>query len=432
MNVIPNLRFCLFILFFVSCHPGKQKNNILISADFLIETNPDSALILLESIPFSENLSEEEKAEYALLLTKVRDKKYIIHQTDSVIKIAVDYYKNINNKQKKSEAYFYLGSVYRDMQMPLEAIQSFQKALRERKGKEDRLTELIYNNLAMQYRKQGHYDEAITALRKSYSISSRQYREKDMVYAVRDLGNLFLFVNEQDSSLFYLNKAMDLAKNLDDDSWNSLLYCDIARVYYDKNFPDTAYQYLKKSLITLPPNESPYDIYFLMGRVFLKLNETDSARYYLKECLLNDNPYMYTVIRFHLAELERNAGNHQEAANLHSQYIQLHDSIKMVQKTEDARILIQEHKDLLKNQQRYESTRNKIILFLFLIAFLSAAIFFFYRKKRQAVKDQIPVSPEIVVFKEKIEKALTIAKNELKETTIFPIIKKNIESVKKR
>lgn len=55
----------------------------------------DSALLLLEQIPHPEKLRGKQRADYVLLLTQARDKNYLDSmQSDSLIKLAVDYYKN--------------------------------------------------------------------------------------------------------------------------------------------------------------------------------------------------------------------------------------------------------------------------------------------------------------------------------------------------
>ena len=71
----------------------------------------DGALLLLEQIPHPEELRGKQRADYALLLTQARDKNYLDSlQSDSLIKIAVDYYKNGEDKVK-AKALFYYGKV---------------------------------------------------------------------------------------------------------------------------------------------------------------------------------------------------------------------------------------------------------------------------------------------------------------------------------
>ncbi|NDW13664.1 hypothetical protein D0T50_12295 [Bacteroides sp. 214] len=128
-HILYTILLYIFIFFLSACADHKV-NTQLREAELLIENQPDSALTLLLSINDAKQLEGKDRADYALLLTKANDKNYILHNSDSLIKIAVDYYAASRNKERKAEAYFYLGSVYRDMDLRPEAIKAFQEALR--------------------------------------------------------------------------------------------------------------------------------------------------------------------------------------------------------------------------------------------------------------------------------------------------------------
>ena len=75
-----------------SCSSPSVKNPLLLCADSLMETYPDSALSILESITYPQKMPRADRALYALLLTQARHKNYIALEDDSLIKTAVDYY----------------------------------------------------------------------------------------------------------------------------------------------------------------------------------------------------------------------------------------------------------------------------------------------------------------------------------------------------
>ena len=52
----------------------------------------DSALSILEGVNLAELSTIQSRAKYALLLTQAKDKNYITHTDDSLIRVAVDYY----------------------------------------------------------------------------------------------------------------------------------------------------------------------------------------------------------------------------------------------------------------------------------------------------------------------------------------------------
>ena len=60
-----------------SCSSPSVKNPLLLCADSLMETCPDSALSILESITCPQKMPRADRALYALLLTQARHKNYI-------------------------------------------------------------------------------------------------------------------------------------------------------------------------------------------------------------------------------------------------------------------------------------------------------------------------------------------------------------------
>ena len=106
----------LFLILSLSaCHDGGNATTLLHQADSLMQEFPDSALSLLESISHPEKLSGSERADYAIFLTRARTKLYVHESSDSLIRFAVDYYKRSWNSERKMQAYYYRGCVYRDM-----------------------------------------------------------------------------------------------------------------------------------------------------------------------------------------------------------------------------------------------------------------------------------------------------------------------------
>ncbi len=85
---------------------GSGTGRILDSADNLMQAHPDSALKILKDINTS-LLSESEAARYALLLTKAQIKNNIFIGSDSIIKIAYNYYDNRNDSlEMQSKTYY--------------------------------------------------------------------------------------------------------------------------------------------------------------------------------------------------------------------------------------------------------------------------------------------------------------------------------------
>ena len=105
----------LALMSFGSCNEPKHISEALYRAETLMYTSPDSALQILEAIPNPERLTGQTQADYALLLTQARSRCRITATSDSLIRIATDYYQHSDNHARKAKAFLYLGDVYMDM-----------------------------------------------------------------------------------------------------------------------------------------------------------------------------------------------------------------------------------------------------------------------------------------------------------------------------
>lgn len=102
----------LFVgLVVVMClRPNREKARLLAQAEQLIESQPDSSLVILERLD-SVSGTASTRALHALLLTQARVKCDVPIGNDSLINIAVDYYRENGPDSLLMHAAFYLGNV---------------------------------------------------------------------------------------------------------------------------------------------------------------------------------------------------------------------------------------------------------------------------------------------------------------------------------
>ena len=75
-----------------SCRRHGEAWRQMDAAESLMESHPDSALAILDSIPGSEVKGRETEARYALLMSMALDKNYIDTTDLKVLQPAIDYY----------------------------------------------------------------------------------------------------------------------------------------------------------------------------------------------------------------------------------------------------------------------------------------------------------------------------------------------------
>ena len=122
--------FILTSLFLIlaSCSPGNQ-TDVLDDVGFFISEDPERALSVLDSMSSSGELrGRENKARFALLYSMALDKNYIDSIDDSLINIAVDWYKRHGTADEKLKAYYYQGRIYQNAGDKESAMESFVKA----------------------------------------------------------------------------------------------------------------------------------------------------------------------------------------------------------------------------------------------------------------------------------------------------------------
>lgn len=107
---------CLIALFtlilFISC--SKQNSDVSIildKAENCIEEHPDSSLNILNTLQLNNLTVNEERARYALLKSMALDKNYVDVTSDSLISIALNFYKRYGSPDYKLKAFYYNGKV---------------------------------------------------------------------------------------------------------------------------------------------------------------------------------------------------------------------------------------------------------------------------------------------------------------------------------
>ncbi len=116
--------FPLFLL--VTC-----KDNIrhqLDTAESCISSRPDSALAVLLAIPQTDLKTKKDVARHALLLSLAYDKNYIDIKSDSLARIAVDYYSQRKCSRERMLAWYSLGIVLKNAKDYIPSMLAFEKA----------------------------------------------------------------------------------------------------------------------------------------------------------------------------------------------------------------------------------------------------------------------------------------------------------------
>ena len=145
MKILPYIIGLILLANVFACQRKTTYPLAMQQAENLMNTRPDSALYLLQNMADSvSTLPEEAQMYYHLLTIQAKDKQYIVHTSDSLINRIVEFYETHNDNDKLMMAYYYQGSVYRDMNDAPRALKAFQKVLNVETPKNDLQTK-TYN-----------------------------------------------------------------------------------------------------------------------------------------------------------------------------------------------------------------------------------------------------------------------------------------------
>ena len=118
----------LSVVLLVGCTGQTSYPEAMKRAESCMDAHPDSAFHLLSAYGDSINtLSDEARMYYHLLTIQAKDKLYITHTDDSLINRIVQFYEEENRPERLMLAYYYQGSVYRDMNDAPRALKAFQQ-----------------------------------------------------------------------------------------------------------------------------------------------------------------------------------------------------------------------------------------------------------------------------------------------------------------
>ena len=417
-----NIVFLLILIpiIWISCDGMGHQTIDFRKIENLMPQHPDSALMLLEQIENKENLSRKDKAHYYLLLTEAEDKTYVTHTTDSLISIAADYYEKTDDLGRKAKAWYYKGRINQDLGHPLKAQEYYLKALRDEEKIEDHaLLGRIHNHIGMLYAYQKVYEKALPFQKKAVENFHLLSDSTGQVFALRDLGRTFLMLGHQDSASICNQKAIALMRKRIIPS----VYTELAGFYIDRQRLEEAHGLLRTSLQNVAKPQAKYPVYLVLGELYKKSGQIDSACFYLQACI-NSAPLPETRAGglFHLKEIALEKGQWEQAALLSKQYELLKDSIEQGKNAESIRNVqafysyneieqdLWEARLYASKQKSFYSLLITTCLFLLTVALLR---FIHYRRERKSLLQRLKANEEQIQRNEQTLKNISDVKDSL-------------------
>ena len=402
-----------------SCSSPSVKNQLLLCADSLMETYPDSALSILESITYPQKMPRADRALYALLLTQARHKNYIALEDDSLIKTAVDYYGDKKKSLRAAKAHYYWGAIYSEKGYASFAVEEYLTAIRLMPVRNEFLA-MIYDNLADCYEKDELDNVAMEAYRAAYQILKGK---DEQTYPMRGIARVFLLQNEKDSALYYYQQALDCALADQDSSLIGALYHDLAMVYSEKKDYIQADKFVSKAILL--QGQDAINTCLSKAQIMLNLNKLDSASYFFSKNMDELDIYGKAVCYDGMYQIAKRKGEWKTATENMDAYKILYDSMQIMTDNEELNRLMDKHQ--LEEHKRLLSEHTRTLIFSLITAFSSLMIicvFCFMWNDRKRKKHYIALQHELT---QKRVDTMLLKEEELSESNKEHIDKKRSE-----
>ena len=333
-----NILFILTILLLLACtacyRSTRHVTEHLSQAEGLIWAAPDSALHILESISTSRHLTGKEQADYALLLSLAQYRCYIPVSSDSLINLAIEYYKDKNDADKKGAAFYVNGCILeeytKDIPNALLAYKEAEMCIPDMNEK--RYVARIYSSLGYINKKSFHFDPAKEYYQKA--VQANIDGKDTVAYAsnLLNLSTLYYTLHQADSANRCINTLIDIADSLNDLDLQVKIYNNIAnRKIFEKNYAE-AEKYLIHAIRLSSPH-FPDKLSLGLANLYAytgQKEKADSLFTHLLSCpdlLVRSNSYL-DLLNYFLA-------SHPQEHSYLNHYIALTDSIYKENRAEE-------------------------------------------------------------------------------------------------
>ena len=288
------------LLGIMACNDPKPVTDALHRAEALMNEYPDSAWSVLNTLSPDAMGQSRTRAHYALLYTQAQDKTYRDETNDSLISIAVDYYRHTDDARRRFLSYYYKGRVSFNAKDYLTATSCYMEAeqLADAVG-DDYLTGLLYAELGRIYRLYYDYPKSLEAHQKAAEcyervgkIRHRNYMWYNQSNVCRDLNNykesnrflqkvLASSRQERDSALMRLSLGTLVMQKIENNEMENVdsLYQELQHLV-DKDFGSSSFMVALARMHLLKGDSSQAESCLIKGWE-RTINQVDSIGLYM-------------------------------------------------------------------------------------------------------------------------------------------------------
>ena len=364
---------------------GKEKTPLpeLVRAESVMFDHPDSALHILEAMPMPSACRDKENhALWCLLTSQAKVKQLMKIPSDSLVRIAYNYYKPTDNARRKAMSALYMGDINYDLGNIEEAMQYYLEGKTEVEKTDDYKTGyLIMFSLGKLYLFRDFADYALEACTAAYDYAVKDSNKRYQMTSLRYLARCYCLTNEFPKAIDTYNRCSSISLELGQkDGYYYETQNEIALVYSNSGN-------LEKSLVLSKSLPVEYQSTVLIGKNYYYLNERDSAYIYLRKSLKTNSVYTKALIYEFLYKISDTPKYRKYLKTYCDSLLFYTDSVMSLDKGKEI-IAYKEkydHQRLITEQQRLklekaEAQRVLIIVTLCLVVIISVLVYLYQKR----------------------------------------------------
>ncbi len=432
---------CIWIVLnILSC----QRNNSNTTEIFakviqIVELNPDSALSLLDSITFPDDLNKEEHNKYLLLQIQAKDKSYKDITSDTVIFHVRDYYANNSDIDNVALASFYCGRVFYEQNKNSQAIKEFLTAEEyAERIKDNVLKGLIQSNIGSIFLKEFVETEAIKHFLKAARYFNIANDTRNEIITFNQIGNAYLMKSVIDSAFLYYNRGFKLAEiSRDSLQLANITQCIGIAHRQIGNF-DLAIKYFTNAGKYIGNNDYKAKLYLNLSKTFYERGVQDSAEFYINKSLSiaqKDDINLLANIHKTFSQIAEKQGDYDQSLASYKEYTTYIEQI--VDENKNTEIL------KLQRKYKYEQIQNEnnllkikeqklFLIFAIIIVLLGIVAAFFYKKYLDSKRNALEKENKILDAEKKIYQLIEMSNSyDDRENSIKSILFHHFDILKK-
>lgn len=288
-----------------------------------LETNPDSALLLFNSIN-EDSLSEAAFAQKCILAGKITDKLYQAIIPTHHYERAHHWFSEHGTPLEQSLILLYLGRSYAEDGEYNHAMATYTKGMNiaEKYSLFD-ISGLINSYMGDLYESKGMIELAIDKYKTAADLFLKDSNKKSYACALRDCGRSYARIDSIEKAINILLQADSIGNEIDNPNVKASIANTIAGTYLLSSNYNEAKSFYNKALL-FSKNKTPN--YIGLIEVYLATDSLEKAKNLLSKLPQSTSPYIYTLKNLEY-EINKKENNYEEALDNLEDCLFLIDSI---------------------------------------------------------------------------------------------------------